>query len=116
MSSELEEGERQSEEAKSKKDSSSIDLPKNKMQGIFQELEVMALQKGRSGLDLSKLSEGQIDKIIDVLRRNEDNAFTYHSKRLDAIKDIELAKINAATTNQKTLRILFVTIFWGFPK
>jgi len=94
---------------------SPIDLPKNKVQGIFQELEFMALQKGRSGLDLSKFNDGQIDKIIDVLKQNEDNAFKYHTKRVDAIKDIELAKINAATTNQKTLRIILVTVAIVIP-
>lgn len=87
-----------------------LDLPKHKVQEIFQELEIMAMQKGRPSLDVSKFNEAQIDKVIDVLKQNEDNAFKYHSKRIDAAMTIKLAEITAGTTNQRTLRIVLLVM------
>jgi len=85
--------------------------PNNKIQRVFQELEIMALQKGSNrGLDISKLNEGQINKLLDNLSQNESNAFVYHTKRLDAIREIELAKLSASTVNQRTVRYILVAI------
>jgi hypothetical protein len=84
-------------------------LPKNKVQSIFQELEIMSMQKGsRNSLDLSKLDKAQIDKVLDTMAENEKNAFAFHTKRLDAIKEIELRKIDASVINQKTLKIVLI--------
>jgi len=56
-------------------------LPKNKVQAMFQELEIMAMQKGgRNSLDLSKLDKEQLDKVLDTMAENEKNAFAFHSK------------------------------------
>jgi hypothetical protein len=86
-------------------------LPKNKVQAMFQELEIMAMQKGsRNSLDLSKLDKNQIDKVLDTMAENEKNAFAFHSKRLDAIKEIELRKIDASVINQKTLKFVLIGV------
>jgi len=86
-------------------------LPRNKVQAMFQELEIMAMQKGgRNSLDFSKLDKEQIDKVLDTMAENEKNAFAFHSKRLDAIKEIELRKIDASVINQKTLKYVLVGI------
>ncbi len=80
-----------------------------KVNQIFQELEVMSLHKGsRGNLDLSIFDKEQKDKIIDIIAKNEENAIKYHTDRTNAIKEIELAKINAANTNNKTLRYLVI--------
>jgi len=86
-------------------------LPKNKVQAMFQELEIMAMQKGsRSALDLSKLDKQQLDKVLETMSENEKNAFSYHSKRLDAIKEIELRRIDASVINQKTIKIVLIVV------
>lgn len=86
-------------------------LPKNKVQAMFQELEIMAMQKGgRNSLDLSILDKEQIDKVLDTMAENEKNAFAFHSKRLDAIKEIELRKIDASVINQKTLKFVLIGV------
>lgn len=86
-------------------------LPKNKVQAMFQELEIMAMQKGdRTSFDLSKLDKEQIDKVLDTMAENEKNAFAFHAKRLDAIKEIELRKIDASVINQKTLKFVLIGV------
>ena len=79
-------------------------LPKKKIQAMFQELEIMAMQKGgRNSLDLTTLDKQQLDKILDTMAENEKNAFSYHSKRLEVMRDIELRRIDASVINQKTV-------------
>lgn len=91
-------------------------IPKNKVQTIFQELEILSMQKGlKNNIDLSKFSEKQIDKLLETLSENEENAFNFHTKRIDAIKEIELSKINASTVNQKTLRLAIVGVLVAMP-
>ncbi len=86
-------------------------LPKSEVKAMFQELEIMAMQKGdRNTLDISKLSKEQIDKILDTMAENEKNAFAFHSKRLDAIKEIELRKIDASVINQKILKFVLIGV------
>jgi hypothetical protein len=100
-----------SEDKSEKSDIVHSHLPKNKVQAMFQELEIMALQKGsRNSLDLSKLDKEQIDKVLDTMAENEKNAFAFHTKRLDAIKEIELRKIDASVINQKTLKFVLIGV------
>ena len=92
--------------------------PERKMQTILQELEVMALRKGgtgNSGLDLSNLSEQQMNSLLSLLEKNEDNAFKFHDKRLDVARDIELKKIESTTINQRTIRIALIIILIAVP-
>lgn len=91
-------------------------ISKRKAQSIFQELEVLSMQKGlKDNIDLSKFSPKQIDKLLETLSENEKNAFNFHSKRIDAIKEIELSKISASTVNQKTLRIAIIGLLLALP-
>ncbi|MCK9290777.1 MAG: hypothetical protein WCR58_09210 [Bacteroidales bacterium] len=86
-------------------------LPKSEVRAMFHELEIMAMQKGsRNTLDLNKLDKDQIDKVLDTMAENEKNAFAFHSKRLDAIKEIELRKIEASVINQKTLKFVLIGV------
>lgn len=84
-------------------------IPKNKVQAMFQELEIMAMQKGgRNSLDISKLNKEQVDKLLETIAQNEKNAFAFHTKRIDSIREIELRKIDASVINQKTLKVLLI--------
>lgn len=84
-------------------------LPKKKIQSVLQELEIMAMQKGnRNSLDISKLDKEQIDKLLDTLSENEKNAFAFHTKRIDAIKEIELKRISASVINQQTVKVVLI--------
>ncbi len=87
------------------------ELPKSKVEAMFQELEIMAMQKGNSNsLDFTKLDKEQIDKVLDTMAENEKNAFAFHTKRIDAIKEIELRKINASVINQKTFKFVLIGV------
>lgn len=100
-----------SEEKSEKPDIVQPNLPKNKIQTMFQELEIMAMQKGsNNSLDLSKLDKKQVDKVLDTMAENEKNAFVYHTKKLDAIKEIELRRIDASVINQKTLKFVLIGV------
>lgn len=72
----------------------STNIPKSKMKGVLEELEMFALQRGsQSSFDISTFNEAQKDKLLDILSINEENAFDYHTKRIDAIKEIEVKKL-----------------------
>lgn len=93
-----------------------INPPQNKMQGILEELEVLALHKGKSGgIDLSNFTEQQTDKLLDILSKNEDNAFAFHTERLKASKEIEIKRIDSTTLNQKTIRIIVIGLMVSIP-
>lgn len=80
-----------------------------KMQAMFQELQMMASHRGRGGFDISKFTPQQIDKLLETVSQNESNSFKYHEKRIDAVKDIELAKIKASSIAKINVR--YLTIF-----
>lgn len=85
--------------------------PKHKVEGILDELQMLAIHnKGRSkgGLDLSNFLPEQNDKLLEILSKNEDNAFQFHTKRLEYGKEIELKRIEAATVNQRTIRVILI--------
>ncbi len=91
-------------------------LSESKVQHILQELELFALQKGgRSSFDISKFSSVQIDKLLEILKTNEDNAFKFHIKRLETVEKIQIKKIDSTTINQKTIRIGIIGIIITIP-
>jgi len=86
-----------------------LGLPRKQVQSIFEELEIMAMQKGnRSSFDFSSLDKEQKDKVLDTMVENEKNTIRYHTERLAAIKEIELKKIDASVITQRTLRSLLI--------
>lgn len=85
------------------------DFSKRQMHSMIQELEIMAMQKGgQSSIDFNKLDSSQIDKVLETMADNEKNAFAFHTKRIDAMKEIELRKIDASVIHQKTLKIVLI--------
>ncbi len=93
------------------------DISTNKTKTLFQELEIMALQQqtAKTSIDFSKLNEKQVDKLLDIMSVSENNAFSFHNKRLDNTKDIEIKKIEASVINQKTLRIIAIAGIIAIP-
>ncbi len=91
-------------------------LPQNKADRILQEVEILAFQQGsKSDFNLSNFSDEQIEKLLDILSKNEENAFQFHSKRLEVAKEIELKRIQAANTSQFTYRYAIVGGLIGIP-
>ncbi|MEA5259462.1 hypothetical protein VB264_16805 [Arcicella aquatica] len=106
----------ENEENEAKAEVVSPQVPKQNVRAMFQELEIMAMQKGgKSTLDLSKLDKEQVDKVLNTMAENEKNAFTFNSARLDAIKEIELKKIDASVINQKTFRYVLLGVLIVMP-
>ncbi|MFO7743851.1 MAG: hypothetical protein R6V36_00535 [Psychroflexus sp.] len=98
---------KKSEDEESKEISS---IPKSKVREILSELEVLSLQKGvKSSFDISKLDGDQFNNAIDLLKQNEQNAFDYHSKRLDVVKEIESKRIDSSVILQKTVRFVIIS-------
>lgn len=84
-------------------------IPKGKVREILSELEFLSLQKGtKTGLDISQLDGEQFKAAIDLLKQNEQNAFEYHSKRLEVIREIESKRIDSSVILQKTLQIIII--------
>ncbi len=80
-----------------------------KMQSVLQELQIMATQKGGNrGFDISNFDKEQIDKLLETVSENEKNAYQFHTKRIDAIKEIELEKIKASSINKVTIKYLLI--------
>ncbi len=89
------------------------EIPENKenrkMKGIIHSLEVMAMQRSsRNNLDISKFTDAQRDKLLDIMQQNEKNAFAYHTKRLEVSENINEKLIASSTVNQRTGRMIGV--------
>lgn len=88
-------------------------LPDQQVKHMLSELEVLMLQKGGGrGIDFSRLTDNQIDAVIAIMSKNEDNAYKYHTAKLDANKEVTLAKIKANTLSLRSFRniIIFVLL------
>jgi hypothetical protein len=106
----------QGSEKKEEVTSFNPDTPKSKVQGVLEELELFALQKGQqNSIDVNKFTDSQKDKLLEILEKNEDNAFKYHDKRLDALKEIEIKRIDASIVNQRTLKLLIIGLIIAIP-
>lgn len=92
----------------------SPDLPKSKLTEMFHQVEMMALSKGnKNSLDFSSMNEKQIDKLIDLMAQNENNAFNYHTKKLETVKEIKLSEHNNSSITEKTDRYTILSIIVG---
>lgn len=106
-----------SEKNQSKEDELSIVPPENKVNSILERLELSQLTKGRksAGFDFSSLSDQQKDRVLDLLEKNEDNAFKYHEKRLSTIEKLQSKAIESQTVNQRTIRYIAVGAILSIP-
>ena len=85
--------------------------PKSEVQTVFQELQFMAMQKGTPNqFDLNKLDKEQLDRVLNTMAENEKNAYLFHTKKIDAIKEIELRKIDASVINQNTIKVVLTGV------
>jgi len=81
-----------------------------KLSGVLEQYEMMAVQRRRSEqLSTPKLTESQINTLLSIADKTEDNKLTYQTQRLKTIKEIEIAKIKSSDTNNKTLRYVWLT-------
>lgn len=90
--------------------------PENKVSSILEKLELSSLMKGRkSGFDFASLSDKQKDKVLELLEKNEDNAFKFHEKRLSTIEKLQSKDIESRTVNQRTLRYIAIGAVISIP-
>lgn len=90
--------------------------PESKVSHILEDLEILALQqKSNKNFDLTQLNSEQFDKFIGLLEKNEENALKFHTKRLETIEKIQIKRIDATTTNQKTIRIALIICLIAIP-
>lgn len=83
----------------------------SKMKGMIQSLEMMAMQRSsRDNLDISKFTDNQRDKLLDIISKNEDNAFKYHNRRLDVTEKLNTKLIESTTVSQKNVRYIGILV------
>lgn len=79
----------------------------SKMKGMIQSLEMMAMQRSsRDNLDISKFTDAQRDKLLDIMSKNEDNAFKFHNKRLEVTEKLNTKIIESTTVSHRTIRYI----------
>ena len=77
---------------------------------MMHEMTMMAMQKlNKPGIDLSSFDKEQKDRLLDLMEKNESNAFEYSTKRLDVQERLSAKALDASITDQKTLRY----VLWG---
>ncbi len=83
---------------------------KKKTKMALEQLEMMIMKQssGGNGLDISKLSEKQRDKVIDLMHKNEDNAFSYAKEKLRVTENLNIRALDASIVDQKTMRYILV--------
>ncbi len=96
---------------------SDSDAHESKLSAFLQETTLSAISQSRNGgLDLSRLNDAQMDKVIEIAHLNEQNSFEYHNKKTEADKEVRLAEINSGPVIFKHFSraalaiILFITI------
>lgn len=92
-----------------------IQLPKKQVKHMLQEIEVMAMQRmNKNSFDLSTLESHQVDKVLDTMHKNEQNAFDYHKNRLETYKAIRLEEIGASVITEKNNRYFGLSLIGIF--
>ncbi|MDI3520445.1 MAG: hypothetical protein PWR04_433 [Anaerophaga sp.] len=85
-----------------------------KVEHILEELEYLSLQNDSRGIKLADFTPQQKNKLLEIIEKNEDNAFQFHTKRLESLEKISLSKINSSTVNQKTIRWVLLGLLLVF--
>ena len=81
-----------------------------KAKAMLQQIEMtMMQQRNKSSLDISALDKEQKDKLLDIMEKNENNAFEYSKKQLEVHERINVKMLEASIVDQKTLRY----VLWG---
>src|SRR5690606_1384610 len=60
------------------------------------------------------LNDNQRDKLIDIFAKNEDNSITYHTKRIEAYKEVEIEKIKSRGVGIKNVKQIFFGLILTF--
>ncbi|HEX8563605.1 MAG TPA: hypothetical protein VF676_11555 [Flavobacterium sp.] len=82
-----------------------VPLPKKQVKHMLQEIEVMAMQRmNKNSFDMSSLETHQVDKVLETMHTNEQNAFEYHKAKLSTYKEIRLKEIGASVITEKNHR------------
>jgi len=88
---------------------------KTNLQEILLQGESLSVTNRNPALDfVSKLTENQTDKLIDIFAKNEDNSILYHTKRLDAYKEIEIEKIKSKGLGINNFKQIFIGVLITF--
>ncbi|MEZ4941936.1 MAG: hypothetical protein R3D58_13740 [Saprospiraceae bacterium] len=78
---------------------------------LFQRMEMLAMQSGRSQLDLSSLSPEERLAVLDIAKQKDQNIFTFQMERLKVDSELEKKRIESSTINQRTIKIgLFIIL------
>ena len=84
------------------------------MKRMLESLELAAIQRTSSAVNLSDFSTEQKDKLLDIMGQNEKNAFDFNMKRLSVSESINTKALDASIVNQQTLRIVLVISILAF--
>lgn len=77
---------------------------------MMREMTMMAMQRlNKPSFDISGFDKDQKDRLLDIMDRNENNAFEYSKKKLEVQERLGSKALDASITDQKTLRY----VLWG---
>ncbi len=84
---------------------------KRRVNGMLESLEMMAMQRiSKDNIDISHFNSNQIDKLLDIMSKNEDNAFEFHKKRLETTEKVQCRAIDSTTVIQRNTRYIVLSI------
>ena len=77
---------------------------------MMREITMMAMQRlNKPSFDISGFDKEQKDRLLDIMDRNESNAFEYSTKKLEVQERLSSKALDASIIDQKTLRY----VLWG---
>lgn len=77
---------------------------------MMREMTMMAMQRlNKPSFDISGFDKDQKDRLLDIMDRNENNAFEYSKKKLEVQERLSSKALDASIIDQKTLRY----VLWG---
>jgi hypothetical protein len=81
--------------------------PSLKLKAMLEGLEMFSAKRNSApSFSLADLNEGQRDKVLDIVAKNEDNAYKYHTKKLEVLERLNSKQIDASTIGRRNVRYI----------
>lgn len=72
---------------------------------------MFAKQKSsKGGMDIGSMTPENQSRLLDIMEKNEENAFQFHLKKMESNEKIRIKEIDSSTVTQRTYRYIVVMI------